>query len=38
VVGRARVFRRTAPRNLVTWYNQTAQEDQVVEDAAMVTR
>jgi 4-amino-4-deoxy-L-arabinose transferase-like glycosyltransferase len=39
VVGRARVFRRTAPRTVVTWYNRPAAEDMVVdEDTPMATR
>jgi hypothetical protein len=39
VVGRARVFRRTTPRGVVTWYNQPAAEDIVVdEDTPMASR
>jgi hypothetical protein len=39
VVGRARVFRRTSPRSVVTWYNQPAFEDIVVdEDTPMASR
>jgi len=39
VVGRARVFRRTAPRTLVNWYNQPAFEEIVVdEDTPMASR
>jgi hypothetical protein len=39
VVGRARIFRRTAPRTIVTWYNRPAYEDLVVdEDGPMASR
>jgi len=38
-VGRARVFRRTAPRSVVTWYNHPAPDDIVVDDdTPMATR
>jgi hypothetical protein len=38
-VGRARIFRRTVPRSVVTWYNHPAPEDLVLdEDTPMATR
>jgi len=38
-VGRARIFRRTAPRSIVSWYNQPAFDDVVVdEDTPMASR
>jgi hypothetical protein len=32
VVGRARIFRRTAPRTVITWYNQPAQEEMPIDE------
>jgi hypothetical protein len=39
VVGRARVFERTVPRSVITWYNRPAVEElEVGEDTPMASR